>query len=185
VRVGDVRRILTNIRNGKYFDDFENGRRNRRRVIYELRVIEYQHCGLPHAHIVIKLANVPHSTDSIACAQWIDQFLSCELPEINENSSEEDVCYFEAVERHMMHKCANSVNGCLDKHGNCKKGFMDTVIQPDTSFDNKGYAIYKRLKTEDLKVCPHNRTLLLDWDGHAYIDWCASTYTVLYLYKVN
>jgi hypothetical protein len=85
----------------------------------------------------------------------------------------------------MTHKCANAVNGCLDDNNHCKKGYMDTVIQPRTTFDVKGYPIYKRLQAADLRVVPHNKDILMDWQGHAYVDWCASTYTVLYLYQVG
>jgi hypothetical protein len=45
------------MRAGKYFDDLdEDGDLiTRRKVIYELRVIEYQNRGLPHAHMIYKL----------------------------------------------------------------------------------------------------------------------------------
>jgi hypothetical protein len=57
---------LTNIREGKYFDDLDEdaGVIVRREVIYELRVIEYQHGGLPHAHIIYKFGNIPDSEQS-------------------------------------------------------------------------------------------------------------------------
>jgi hypothetical protein len=49
--------FLENMRAGKYFDDLdEDGDLiTRRKVIYELRVIEYQNRGLPHAHMIYKL----------------------------------------------------------------------------------------------------------------------------------
>ncbi len=40
-----------NIRNGKYFGG--------REIIYTFHVIEYQFRGLPHAHIVVPLSDVP------------------------------------------------------------------------------------------------------------------------------
>ncbi len=43
-----------NIRNGKYFDGLE--------LIYTFHVIEYQYCGLPHAHLVVPLDNA-HDID--------------------------------------------------------------------------------------------------------------------------
>jgi hypothetical protein len=45
----------TNIRNGKYFES--------RKVIYITHVIEYQYCGMPHAHMVFRLDNA-HDIDA-------------------------------------------------------------------------------------------------------------------------
>jgi hypothetical protein len=177
--------ILYNIRSGKYFDDedMSGDVTTRRTVVYELRCIEYQHRGLPHAHIVIRLSNIPEPSDPAACSDWIDNFLTCEYPVVDANSSPSDRQYLEAVRSCMVHTCSPAVNGCLDEHGVCRKGYHRTVELPRTTFCEKGYPIYKRRKKEDLHVVPHNRKLLLDWGGHAYIDWCGSTYTVLYLYK--
>lgn len=44
--------FLTNLRNGHYFG-YDH------KVVYLMHVIEYQHRGLPHAHITVKLSNVP------------------------------------------------------------------------------------------------------------------------------
>lgn len=180
-----LRAFLKNIRDGKYFDDLDHDGDVvvRREVIYELRVIEYQHRGLPHAHIIYKFGNIPDSDQPNDCLEWIDKHISCELPVINEFSTISDQNYATLVHKHMRHTCASAVNGCLDELGHCKKGFMDTTIRSSSAFDEKGYVQYKRTKTEDLKIAPHNRKILEDWDGHSYIDWCGSTYTVLYLYK--
>jgi hypothetical protein len=39
------------------------------------------------------------------------------------------------------------------------------------------------LHCADLKVVPHNREVLLDWDGHINVEYAGTSYTVLYLYK--
>jgi hypothetical protein len=176
--------LLHNIRQGKYFDDedLHGDSVVRRKVIYELRCIEYQHRGLPHAHIVIQLDNIPDSNDQIACGRWIDQYLTCEYPVVDGNSSPSDIEYYQAVKQNMIHKCSDGVNGCLNDQGVCRKGFHQTTTREFTTFCPKGYPVYKRSQ-KDLRVVPHNRKLLLDWGGHAYIDWCGTTYTVLYLYK--
>jgi len=83
----------------------------------------------------------------------------------------------------MMHKCSKEVNGCLDENGVCKRGYQTTVVVPATFFDSKGFPIYRREKEEDLKVVPYNNEILLDWSGHANVEWCGSTYTCVYLYK--
>ena len=40
-----------------------------------MRVIEYQHRGLPHAHIVFQLTNAPTIDDKIASLQYIDKYV--------------------------------------------------------------------------------------------------------------
>jgi hypothetical protein len=54
--------FLANIRKGVYFGGHvdENGKfvKGNHEVIYLMHVIEYQHRGLPHAHIVVKLSNL-------------------------------------------------------------------------------------------------------------------------------
>jgi hypothetical protein len=47
-------KFKTNIRNGKYFE--------LREVIHMIHMIEYQYCGLPHAHFVFCLDNT-HDID--------------------------------------------------------------------------------------------------------------------------
>ena len=42
--------LIKNIRDGHYFGNSI--------VVYKLRVIEYQHRGLPHAHVVVKLRKI-------------------------------------------------------------------------------------------------------------------------------
>ena len=44
--------------------------------IANMRVIEFQKRGLPHAHLLIILQN----RDAITCAQQVDQIVSAEIP---------------------------------------------------------------------------------------------------------
>jgi hypothetical protein len=105
-----LKKILNNLRNGHYFGNSK--------IVYELRVIEYQHRGLPHAHIVFKLSDTPSRDDDDGCYRWIDHWISAELPDPIEQK--ELYC---AVSNHMLHECSNRVNGCIGKNGLCKKGF--------------------------------------------------------------
>ena len=57
--------FLTNLRNGHHFGGGK--------PVYIMRVIEYQHRGYPHAHIVVKLDNAPDVKDEAACVLWIDE----------------------------------------------------------------------------------------------------------------
>ncbi len=64
----------TNIRNGIYF--------KLREVIYIIHVIEYQYCGLPHAHMVFRVDNA-HDIDANNQKDLIDfvnSNLIAELP---------------------------------------------------------------------------------------------------------
>ena len=57
--------LLHNLRSGKYFGF--------RKTAYDIRVIEYQHRGLPHFHLVCKLQDMPDREDSAAVVSWIDE----------------------------------------------------------------------------------------------------------------
>jgi hypothetical protein len=57
--------LIHNIRHGKYFGG--------RETVYDLRVIEYQHRGLPHFHMVIKLQHMPERQDTEEITSIIDE----------------------------------------------------------------------------------------------------------------
>lgn len=100
-------------------------------------------------------------------------------------STEEEIRYRDLVEAHMIHNCNwSNVNGCkASSTCKCKRGYDDTVIQERTSFDERGFPEYKRDHECDLKVVPHIRLILLDWEGHANVEYAGSAFCVLYLYK--
>ncbi len=56
-----------------------------------------------------------------------------------------------------------------DDEGDCKAA---------DSFDEKGYPVYKRPTKDDLRVVPHNKEILFDWNGHANLEFCGRTYAV-------
>jgi hypothetical protein len=67
-------KFKTNIRNGKYFES--------REVIYMIHVIEYQYCGLPHAHMVFCVDNT-HDIDADNqedLIDFVDRNFIAELP---------------------------------------------------------------------------------------------------------
>jgi hypothetical protein len=180
-----LRAFLKNMREGKYFDDIDEDGDIvvRRIVIYELRVIEYQHRGLPHAHIVLNLETfqIP-ITQIFVCNGLINISHVNSLSLMNSHRKVIEIMLLWL--KHMTHTCSNAVNGCKDERGHCKKGFMDTTTRSSSSFDERGYVQYKR-RQEDLRIVQHNRKILEDWDGHAHVDWCGSTYTVLYLQRCS
>jgi hypothetical protein len=66
--------LKMNLRNGKYFDG--------RELIYSFHVIEYQYCGLPHAHLVARLKDAPDITDQNHedVINFVDSHFVAELP---------------------------------------------------------------------------------------------------------
>ena len=71
----------------------------------------------------------------------------------------------------------------MNDEGVCKRKYCDNNVTIQTSFDQKGYPIYKRPLKIDQRVVPHNKEIVLDWDGHANLEFAASTYCIFYLYS--
>ena len=172
-------KVLEKIRNGSYFGPHT--------IAYIMRVIEYQHRGMPHCHIVVKLRDVPtiQSNGLTAVSNWIDENISARMPPtLHGNSTPDEIKYRLYVETHMIHKCSIAPNGCKDSTTcKCKRGYEDTSIETVTRFDEKGFPIYKRDFLCDLDVVPHNKFLLLDWNGHCNVEYAGNSQCVLYLYK--
>jgi hypothetical protein len=74
-------------------------------------------------------------------------------------------------------------NGCINNQGTCKRKYSDQGYNLETTFDEKGYPVYRRPTPADQRIIPHTRDILLDWDGHANSEFAASSYCVFYLYK--
>jgi hypothetical protein len=167
--------LLHNIRNGVYFGGSK--------IVYIINSIEYQHRGLPHAHIVFQLENIPDGMEEEI--DWCDEYICATILSDVHAVSLEDHVYRAAVQKFMLHKHSSheQVNGCLDAQGHCRKGFHDTIILPRTVIDTNGFPHYKRRNIADLLVVPHNREILIDWDGHSCCEFSGSAITVLYLYK--
>jgi len=186
--------LLKNLRNGKYFR-IDATTREVYKVHFEVRVIEYQRRGLPHAHIVIKFkehSSIPRYEDKTALAAWIDRQITAVYPTTSTDEEplepnetyEVDLEYADMVKSHMMHKCFPESNGgCKNEKNICSKGFDMNVVSDKTTFDQKGFPKYRRPTIKSLNVVPHNKELLKDWNGHANVEFAGSTYTVIYLYK--
>ena len=129
---------------------------------------------------------MPDYDDKDGLSQWIDNHISAELPVVNILSTAEDKKYLEMVESFMIHKCSSGTpNSCLDSDGNCTKHFTKNIIKSKTTFNERGFPEYKRTNEKSLNVVPHNRNILLAWNGHANVEFAGSTYLVIYLYKVT
>ena len=93
------------------------------------------HRGLPHAHIVCRIKDGPDHSNAEECIEFINKYISIEIPIIDENSSEEDVMVAEKVEKFLMHECHNGVNGCLGENGICSRKYSKDKIVLETHFD--------------------------------------------------
>ena len=129
---GRLDALLHNLRSGKYFGDG--------RIAYMMRVIEYQHRGLPHAHIVFQMTDAPPIDDKLASTNYIDKFVpppiflhttdqllmcSCfcvyyclanrwidsEMPVLSATSTAEDERYLKLVTDYEVHKCYSKAQG--------------------------------------------------------------------------
>lgn len=150
-------------------------------VEYELRVIEFQFRGLPHAHVVMRLGGLADG-DSTSAVRWIDEHISASIPCITPQSTNEDIAYIQLATSHMVHVCSRGQNGCLNEFGTCQKGFPKPLTN-STHFEERGYPVYRRTTPQDSKVVPHNRLLLTLWDGHVNVEFAGHVLLVLYLYK--
>lgn len=117
-------------------------------------------------------------------AQWIDEHISAEQHIIDINSTSDDIKYAQMVKDYMTHTCSGSLNGCLDENGKCKKNFIKNRINETTTFNENGFPQYKRRSQQDSMIVPHNKKVLLAWNGHANVEYAGSTSLVMYLYKV-
>jgi hypothetical protein len=166
----DATFILNYHRAGEYFQEV-NGTPSK--LSYLLHVIEYQHRGLPHAHIVLKLEGVPDGKE--AKKSWMAKHIQARYPDppaVNATEKElEDHAEYEArITRFMLHSCFSGERGCKNVHGICVRGYMDNVCTNDNTFTEKGFPKYARPTLKDMNVVPHNRAILMDWNGHCNVE---------------
>jgi hypothetical protein len=141
------------------------------RKIYLMYVVEFQKRGLPHAHVALRVTPQPQTTDHI------DDIISAEVPP--DSPDPDDQRYRQLVLRHMVHR---HTQACLDDDGRCQKKFPKPVVEK-TYTDERGYVQYRRRTPEDVYVVPHNRHLLMFWDGHMNVELSCTVNLIMYLYK--
>ena len=149
-------------------------------------VIEFQKRGLPHAHMLLHLANdykLRHSDDidSLICAQIPDQEQEPEL--------------YGIIKGCMIHgPCGNLNNNCpCMQDGKCSKNFPK-AFNNGTVVNVDGYPSYSRpdngrtvrVRNIDLDnrwVVPYNPFLCKKYAAHINLEACVSIKSVKYLYK--
>ncbi|KIJ43427.1 hypothetical protein M422DRAFT_253306 [Sphaerobolus stellatus SS14] len=148
--------------------------------------IEYQKCGLPHAHQLdfIDLQDQPKTArdvDSIISAQLPDKDLQPEL--------------WNLVTKFMMHGPCGSANPnapCMSE-GKCSKNFPKPYRE-ETSVDGNGYAEYacpnngrfverNGFKLDNRWVVPYCPEFLLELQCHINTECCISVGSVKYIHK--
>lgn len=159
-----------------------------------MRVIEYHGRGLPHSHILLWIK------DCHKCftAEQINQVVSCELPVVDDDSSDCQKRLRNAVVHHMIHTCGEG--RCL-VDGKCSKGFPkpfseETVVDSAGDFiprrRNNGDSVVTRYRdpstgkvTEQVStnqyVVPYNRYCLAKYNSHTNIERVKCFSVLLYL----
>ncbi|CAN1254542.1 ATP-dependent DNA helicase PIF1 [Linum perenne] len=153
---------------------------------FDIHTIEFQKRGLPHVHILIWLCQ-----ESKLIEPWqIDDVISAELP-----NPSIDPQGFSAVTRFMVHgPCGEDrPNSPCMESGYCKKKFPKAFCHA-TTYDDNGYATYKRRDTgilvdrsavmlDNRYVVPYNRSLLVKYQAHMNIELCHKGRLIKYLFK--
>ena len=151
--------------------------------------IEFQKRGLPHAHIIVTL----HPDDKLFSPEAIDKYISAEIPSDNLKLQK-------LVIKHMLHGPHTEKSPCLNKNKNvCKKNFPKQ-FQDQTLFKKNKYPEYKRrnnildnytyhfkrsnkvVPVDNSMVVPYNRFLLMKYNCHINIEYCASVQSIKYIF---
>ena len=172
------------------------------KVVAHMHVIEFQKRGLPHAHILIILAN----NDRTMTPDTVDSIVVAELPPSPEETEDADA----AAERHRLQTIVlnNMIHGpcgvanpkcpCME-NGHCTKRYpkefqKQTIVDPDNN-----YPTYRRRAPQDggrqvacpktgriidnRWVVPYSPFLSLRFNCHINVECCVSPRASKYLYK--
>ena len=172
------------------------------KAVAHMHVIEFQKRGLPHAHILLILAD----HDRTLTKELVDSLVVAELPPDPELADtpmkmDERKIMENIVLTNMLHgPCGKDYPNapCMD-NGKCSKNFpkefhKETIVDPENY-----YAIYKRRspddggrtvilpktnrKVDNSWVVPYNPYLSRRFQCHINVECCTSTKAAKYLYK--
>ncbi|XP_022013728.1 uncharacterized protein LOC110913191 [Helianthus annuus] len=148
--------------------------------------VEFQKCGLPHAHICLFLESSykfpsSESVDRVICAEIPDKAVDPEL--------------YQLVKEFMIHgPCGLDNPSCpcmIDSK--CSKRFPKPFTE-HTSVNDEGYPVYRRRDTSHFViksgiplnngyVVPYNGFLLRKYQAHINVEWCNQSGAIKYLFK--
>ncbi|XP_047144014.2 uncharacterized protein LOC105848225 [Hydra vulgaris] len=156
------------------------------KVVTHVQVIEFQKRGLPHAHILLHLANddkleTSQDIDNLICAEIIDPIVNCEL--------------YDIIKTCMIHGPCGILNPnspCM-KDGVCSKKYPKD-FNANTVAVHNGYPRNRRrdnglvinIKGNNVNnrwVVPYNPWLSKKYQAHINVEACMSVKAVKYLYK--
>nr|XP_047138983.1 uncharacterized protein LOC124814923 [Hydra vulgaris] len=149
-------------------------------------VIEFQRRGLPHAHILLHLANddkleTSQDIDNLICAEIPDPIVNCEL--------------YDIIKTCMIHGPC----GILNPNSPCMKDGVCSIKYPkdfnaNTVAVHNGYPRYRRRdkglvinikgnNVDNRWVVPYNPWLSKKYQAYINVEACMSVKAVKYLYK--
>ncbi|KAG4229554.1 hypothetical protein PC116_g22114 [Phytophthora cactorum] len=161
------------------------------RIRARIYVVDFQKRGLPHAHILIILAD----EDKPRTRQIIDRMVSAEIP-----NKETNPRLYETVVLYVLHgPCGAADPSCsYMKDGKCTKGYPKPLAEVTCSNAN-GYPVYRRRRRAEVVLTykgreydnvsinqwfgPYNPYLSQKYNCHINMDLCTDISAVKYLYK--
>jgi hypothetical protein len=156
------------------------------KVLAYLYTIEFQKRGLPHAHVLLILAQ-PYKPKTVAD---YDTIVSAEIPDKDRNPDT-----FNTVKQTMIHGPCGILNPnspCM-KDGKCSKKYPRN-FQENTTENEDGYPIYRRrnnnqtieingIQLDNRWVVPYNPYLTTKYNCHINVEICSSITAIKYLFK--
>ncbi|XP_065665574.1 uncharacterized protein LOC136086999 [Hydra vulgaris] len=154
------------------------------KVVTHVQVIEFQKRGLPHAHILLHLAN----DDKLETAQDISNLICAEIPDPVVNHKLYDI-----IKTCMIHSPCEILNPnspCI-KDGVCSKNYPKE-FNADAVAVHNGYPQYRRCddglvinikgnNVDNRWVVPYNPWLSKKYQAHINVEACMSVKAVKYL----
>ncbi|CAG8494584.1 7778_t:CDS:1 [Cetraspora pellucida] len=140
------------------------------KIIYYMHAIKFQKCGLPYAHIIIKL------TPNLIRPQDIVKVISAELPS---NKDFKQNHFHDLVKQFIIHQCTQR---CKQQDNRYYWNYPQS-IQESTTINEQGYVNYKCRTENNINIMLYNAFLLLKLNSHINVEVASTLHVISYLYK--